>query len=301
MVRQKKQLIFLLAVALVWSCGGASYSRPVHFGWAELGKERSGIDMISYPAEDYDRVEALAMKYGDRFVGEAAEFPSIPEDEPDVPSFVARGKKFAVVTTEGAISLGVTGFGASPGAGETHWYVHLEGAKELDGRQGLALYDVPAPEGVKLRIAGQIDYSAPDVQDSLARVMARLSAATPEARRGLLDLVEVNEDSLAWTPGRFPRGATALVSLRAHIAGKMDEIEVFSALFLADDHANIIGFLVLPDVRLDWYEVQYLVDLDGDNIDEAIVASSYYEGSYLNYLEWKGDEPHFLTLTGDGA
>ena len=303
MKRQTKHSLVLLAAALILACGcgGASYSRPVHFGWAELGKERSAIDMISYPAEAFDRVEALAEKYGDRYVGEEVQYPCIPDDEPDLPAFVGMGKKFVVVTTQGTVELGVRGFGASPGASEYHWYVHLEGAGALAGRQGLALYDVPAPPGVSLQSPAQVDYSAPGVRDKLAKVMTRLRPATPDGHRGLLADVAVNEGTLAWVPGQFPGGATALVSLRAHIAGRMDELEVLSALFLADNNGNIIDFLVLPDVRLDRYDVLYLVDLDRDGIDEAIISSSYYEGSYLNYLEWKGDEPHFLALTGDGA
>lgn len=52
----------------------------------------------------------------------------------------------------------------------------------------------------------------------------------------------------------------------------------------------------------DSYELRFLIDLDGDHIDEAIYDSRHYEGRYVTLLGWSRDGGAIRrTLTGDGT
>ncbi len=102
--------------------------------------------------------------------------------------------------------------------------------------------------------------------------------------------------------GRFPGGFTHLVTFTRPLAPPEEiGMEHVAGMFLADATGRV-EVVFPPALTINSDEFLYLVDLEGDGVDEVIYDDTYYEGGYRMLITWTAaGKAEQRTLTGDGA
>lgn len=265
------------------------------FYWAEAAKgaARTSIDVTDTPGEEV----AKLVKANEEAGGVEGTLPPTAK----LPPGFAIGDRWAVATTAGAKRGKAVAFAAEIGASESHFTVMIDTVADgLAARSG----DWPGPIPT-LSAARRVDTSnGPGLELALQIKAPIVATAEPAARRAL-GRKPIAPRHLAVFAGRFPRGFTHLVALVRPLAREedvgTDATDHVGGLLLADATGKV-ETVIPTKMTIDSAEVLYLVDLEGDGIDEVIYDSTYYEGSYRMLLTWDAaSKPVLRTLGGDGA
>jgi hypothetical protein len=267
---------------------------PSALYWASTSETvvRSTIDLIDLP--DGEMIMALA---------EAHEHPdginaTLPKTA-KLPAGFAVGDEWVVATTVGERRGKAVAFGATGGASEVQFVVVIDAAGTgLAARASAWTGPIPT-----LRAPKVIDLAKDERGKELfRRLEPAIVAATDPSALAALKGKRLVAEHLTVVEGRFPNGSTYLVSLTRPVADEEEfDSDHVAGLLLADATGRIEAIAV-PGMTFDSYEVHYLVDLEGDGIDEVVYDSSYYEGSYRVLITWDAaGKPVQRTLGGDGA
>jgi hypothetical protein len=262
------------------------------FYWAEVAKgaSRTAIDVIDTSGEEVAALEQ-ASEGGDGIERALSATAKLPAG-------FAIGDPWAVATTAGAKRGKAVAFGAYTGASEAHFIVVIDTVADgLAARPGTWPGKVP-----KLIKARQVDTASGPGQQLVEAIMAPIVAASEPAARRALGRKPLEAKHLTVFEGRFPGGFTHLVALVRPLARKDDVTANHVGGLLLADATGKVESVVRPKLTIDSEEVLYLLDLEGDGIDEVIYDSSYYEGSFRKLLSWDAArKPVLRTLGGDGA
>ncbi len=281
----------------------ADWSR---FFWAEVRPDETWVDITDPPAAEQPHFEALVNRFIDRLPSEGeVSFARVPPDDPDLPRCFKIGDAFAVVTAQGTQRCTLKGFGVRPGAGATHLFLVLDGVPNA------------GPDALVVRLAGAgAAIAAPATTVALrpaagAALAARASRPLwPAARAGLLKGAPAKvrqafatrlrpAKHVQWFGGRFGSQATGIVTVG--IEPKLPGYDWVSAMALVDAKGRPIHIVGKADFGLEHYELNSLVDLDGNGVDEVVFESNYYEGYSYLLLRWTGQTFESVLLTADGA
>ncbi len=109
-------------------------------------------------------------------------------------------------------------------------------------------------------------------------------------------------------PGIFPEPHAFLVLVRESplsiYLGKGQSEDRLTGLTLAQARGPLSGVLFPPQLRGDSYSIDYLVDIDGDTIDEVLLRSIHHEGPHESQsfylLRWVKSQPELMPLYGSG-
>lgn len=261
--------------------------------WASAREEggRTTIDITD--VKDPEALMKLADEHGQPD-GISATFPATAK----LPPGFATGDEWVVATTTGEKRGKAIGYGAYGGASEAHFIVVLDAlatgltAKASD-------WSGPIPS---LREVEPIDVATGPGKALLGRIKAPMTKAAEPAAKAALKGKPITAEHVSVIEGRFPNGFTHLVALTRPLA-PAEEIgaEHVGGLLLADATGRVEA-IVSPTMTINRDTFLFLVDLEGDGIDEVIYDDSYYEGSYTLLLTWTaaGKAEH-RSLTGDGA
>jgi hypothetical protein len=203
-----------------------------------------------------------------------------------------------VATATGEARGKAAAYGAYGGASEGHLIVVLDiVATGLTARASEWAGPIP-----KLHEVVKVDMTKGPGKAMFAKIKAPLlAAAEPEAKKALgkKPLAAKHATAIA---GRFPNGFTHLVAFVRPIASPEDFATEHVAGMVLADATGRIEVVSAPTLTIDSDEFLFLVDLEGDGIDEVVLDDSYYEGSYRMLLTWTAaGKPETRTLTGDGA
>lgn len=267
---------------------------PSALSWASPSSQdpgRTTIDIISLPDGEAIMKLAEAHEYPD---GITAAFPPSAK----LPAGFAVGDAWVVATTTGEVRGKATAFGAYGGAGENHFIVVLDAAATgLAAKAGAWSGPIPS-----LREAKPIDTAKGPGKALFERIKAGMAAAAEPAAKSALARKPIAAKHVSVIEGRFPNGFTHLVALTRPLA-KAEEIgsEHVAGLLLADATGRVEA-IVAPAMTINHDDFRYLVDLEGDGVDEVVYDDSYYEGSYIVLMTWDAAGKAVQhTLTGDGA
>lgn len=264
---------------------GPEHEDTLRYGYAGAGEVT--VEVRDLSSDEHQALLQVAAAYDyERPPANAANLP---------PRFVV-GDAYRVATSDGVFDASLTGFELSSGGEGLHFFLVLrmgDAGASVSGTALASKRDV-AKFGV-LRDGDQ-------TQDAAATYLAAVRTAFDEAG---LDGKRVEADALQIVRGKFPAPHVALIAVELGPPEDEDEDEptlnYLSALLLGDAEGKISGEVYWPDERLDHFSIGYLVDVDGDGVDEVLYNSSYYEGSYEHLLEWDDGRPTTTTLAGDGA
>ena len=245
-------------------------------GYLDEGELRVQVRDLS--ADEASEVEKLERKFGTS---------PIPAGTQGLPKRFAMGDAYRVATTKGVFDVAISGYEAAGGGEGMYLYLRMAD-KGVRGSGGLVT-TAPAPGLGKLRKA-KVERTL--AERYLPAVKRELAAA--KKRRPI-----VGKWHLKVWPASLPAPHAVLISVAA--PNPDESTEYLSALYLGDAGGEITGTIYEPDVRLDTFTVQYLVDIDSDRIDEVLYTSEYYEGSYEHLLTWRGKTPETTLIAGDGA
>lgn len=265
------------------------------FYWAEVekGGARTSIDVNDASGKELAKLVAASEKAGgiEITLASAARLP---------PGF-AVGDRWAVATTAGAKHGKTVAFKAHGGASEHHFIILIDTVADgLAARSGNWPGPIPT-----LNTARRVDTSNGPGLELVERIKAPIVATAEPAARRALGRKPMATKHLTVFEGRFPRGFTHLVALVRPFAREQDvgtdATHHVGGLLLADATGKVEA--VIPTkMTIDSAEVLYLVDLEGDGIDEVIYDLTYYEGGYRMLLTWDAaGKPVLRTLGGDGA
>ncbi len=283
------------AVAIAGSAPPAAGTAGAGLYWAEVARDapRTLIDVNDASGE------ALTKLVAESETAERIE-NTLPSNAELPPGF-AVGDPWAVATTTGAKHGKAVAFNAYGGSMEHHFIVMIDTiADGLAARSGTWPGPVPT-----LSAARRVDTSNSPGLELVERITAPIVAtAKPSARRAL-GRKPMASKHLAVIEGRFPRGFTYLVALVRPLVREQDfgndATRHVGGLLLADATGKVEA-IIPPELTIDITEVLYLVDLEGDGIDEVVYDSTYYEGGYRMLMTWDAaGKPVLHTLGGDGA
>lgn len=252
---------------------------------------RTTIDVIGMP--DGEAIMKLADAHGQPD-GITAAFPP----SATLPSGFAMGDEWVVATTTGEVRSKAAAFGAYGGASETHFIVVLDAAATgLAAKAGAWSGPIPS-----MRQAKPIDTAKGPGKALFESIKVGMAAAAEPAAKKALARKPIAAKHASVIEGRFPNGFTHLVALVRPLA-KAEEIgsEHVAGLFLADATGRVEAIFA-PAMTINHHDFLYLVDLEGDGVDEVVYDDSYYEGSYTVLMTWDAAGKAVpRTLTGDGA
>jgi hypothetical protein len=261
--------------------------------WATGLDGKTAIDLIDVGNSTGEANPVLAL-------AEAHDHPdgiqrALPADAV-LPRGFALGDAWVLATPAGPARGTAIAFGAVVGASETHFVVVLDG--EHTGLAARAdAWNGRVPD---LRIAAPIDLGTEPGSSLLAALGPGLIEVAEADAAAVLQRTALTPTHVTAVAGRFPNGSTHLISIRL-VEQADTTADHVAALVLADATGHITPILP-PRLTTDSYELRFLVDLDGDDIDEAIYDSRHYEGRYVKLLAWSRDgHASHRTLTGDGA
>ena len=263
---------------------GPEQEDTLRYGYADAGEVT--VEVRDLSSDEHQALLQVAAAHGyERPPINAANLP---------PRFVV-GDAYRVATSDGIFDASLTGFELSYGGEGLHFFLVLRIGEAGASVSGTAL--ASKRDIAKFGVLRDGDQPA----DVAATYLAVVRAAFDEAG---LDGKRVEADALQVVRGKFPAPHVALIAVE--LAPPEDEddehnLNYLSALLLGDTEGKISGEVYWPDERLDRFSIGYLVDVDGDGVDEVLFSSSYYEGSYEHLLEWNDDRPTTTTLAGDGA
>ncbi len=236
------------------------------------------VQVRDLSGDETSEVEKLERKFG---------MASIPAGTKGLPPRFAIGDAYRVATTKGVFDVAISGYEAGGGGEGVYLYLRMAG-KGLRGSGGLVT-KAPAAGLGQLRKA-KVERSL--AERYLPAIKRELAAA--KKRRPIVGKWHVKV-----VPASLPAPHAVLISVAA--PNPDESTEYLSALLVGDAGGEITGTIHAPDVRLDTFTVEYLVDVDGDRVDEVLYTSDYYEGSYQHLLTWRGKTPTTTTVAGDGA
>jgi hypothetical protein len=259
-------------------------------------RRRWATDMVDFTGIDVgpleQRLAVLAESEGGPELELAAGDPLLP------PGF-AVGDPWTLVTRAGAEHRVATGFDAMVmgGSGDMHFSVHLGAARKRARGPAIALRGHVLTKESKLVTPAVVKASTlgPDMLDRL--VAALEPHIEPEVREANPDLV-IRERHVKLYPGRFPGGRTHVAFVHAERQGEELPVPISGVLFVAaDGSAEFFANAVI------WGSAKLLglLDVNGDGIDEVFYEDRYFEGWYLEMIQWDGDQPRGRTVTGDGV
>ncbi len=270
------------------------------------------VDVVPHGEAEYSRLEALLGQW--EFVA-----PDMPEPdeadeeedwiEPPVPipvqaTVIGRrygvGDPVSIITSAGTSQLKVSGL-ARPGNGQDDRLVLMLAGKVRGGPFGLAVVGARIPAERKLKAPVAVDLKTVANKGVLSRIRARMKADVPAEQRKMVAGVALLPEHVTMVHGRFPGGATALVTVDVPELSEADGTEHFTALFLADAAGNLVRWIYKPEVRIEFHPIYWLVDVDGDGLDEVLFGMEYYEGDYLYLLRWKDGAPVTAEIAGEGV
>lgn len=261
--------------------------------WASASGEggRTTIDITD--VKDLEGLMKLADEHGQPD-GIGATFPATAK----LPPGFATGDEWVIATTTGEKRGKAVGYGAYGGASEAHFIVVLDTpATGLTAKASDWVGPIPS-----LRETRPIDMATGPGKALFGRIKAPMAKAAEPAARAALGRKPIKAEHVSVIEGRFPNGFTHLVALTRPLA-PAEEIgsDHVGGLLLADATGRVEA-IVPPTMTINSDSFLFLVDLEGDGIDEVIYDDSYYEGSYTLLLTWTaaGKAEH-RSLTGDGA
>ena len=282
-------------VALVfalWPAAPAVAESPQLY-WAQLGPDHGVIDVISV-----EKSNKILEKYGEVVSSDEVDGHLIADDEPLVPAIFAVGAKLTAVTTVGRVELEVVSRSIDSGAGEDHLYVRVKGTPKVAG-PGLVVVGGKVGTGAKLRKVEAVAASKALSKAAQGKLVKELRAKTTEKRskKAVAKARLIKHTTVV--KGKLSGGVVGVAALTVPQGKAFDGY--LSAFVLVGEDGRVVAVVKAPELGLERLQVEYLVDIDGDGIDEVVFDESYYEGSYLRVLFWDGKTVRTETLTGDGA
>ncbi len=248
------------------------------------------------------REQLIEVQAGDMTLAELAAFPDdatdgqLKPDDARIPARFAAGSKFVVVSESGRTNATLDHvYLYSGGDGLKVGFV-LKPESAITGERGiLAFPAASAPADAKVRLPESVDASDPVFTTLLANAGAAATAAGgPAPKAGELNVRRATLHG----EGRL------LFSFRAFGDQKPEDViadEIMSGFGIADAKGTILDWIEPAQSRLDMFDVQLLLDLEGDGVDEVIYQSAYYEGAYQLLLRQVAGKIEVSPLAGDGA
>lgn len=259
--------------------------------WASPTSDgRSRVDILD--VTDYESLYKLADAHGSPD-GIAAAFPPSLA----LPGGHAIGDEWVVATSSGEQRAKSVAYGAYGGASEAHFIVVLDAPVQgLAARASAWTGTAPAVREVE-----PLSMDQGEITTMFERMLPSLVAGADKNAAKALQRKPLQAVHATAVPGSFPNGFTHLVSIVRPLRPNDIAADRVVGLFLADASGRTLAISPLT-LSLSADEVDYLVDVQGDGIDEVLFTSSYYEGSYLVFLSWDAEgKPLMRTLEGDGA
>lgn len=264
---------------------GPEQEDTLRYGYAGAGEVT--VEVRDLSSDEHQALLQVAAVHG---------YARPPTNAANLPPRFVVGDAYRVATSDGVFDASLSGFELSYGGEGLHFFLVLRMGEAGASGRGTAL--AGERDVAKFGVLRDGDQPA----DIAATYLAVVRAAFDEAG---LDGKRVEADALQVVRGKFPAPHVALIAVELGPPEDEDEdeptLEYLSALLLVDAEGKISGEVYSPDERLDHFSIGYLVDVDGDGVDEVLFNSSYYEGSYEHLLEWDDGRPTTTTLAGDGA
>lgn len=148
------------------------------------------------------------------------------------------------------------------------------------------------------------------MREATVRPLARqLGAALLPTLRAKLDgdaKTRLSDEAISIAPGNFPEPHAFLVLMResgSYVNSKGHE-DRLTGLTLAQARGPLSGVLFPPQLRGDFYSIDFLVDIDGDTYDEVLLRAIHQEGPHESQsfylLRWSKAQPELMPLYGSG-
>ena len=226
----------------------------------------------------------------------------IPLSEPLVPQ-AWRVQRWWVIGEGGVREVRPKAFRWSDGASDAHFQVVLDGpGKGQAAHPGVAVTQRPEHHA-RLRRAKQArpDGALADrvAKDLLAKI--RPARPLPKGTPTLRAFQRLTRQHLRVVALRGPKGATVRVALlRAKHPKRPVAPMAFAALL--DEAGGVAHWLLEPTSAHRFHDPRYVVDLNGDGVDELIFEDVYVEGGYTSVLRLRAGQPASIEhITGDAA
>lgn len=239
----------------------------------------------------------------------------LPLDAPAVPERLRGAQSFTLITEQGPLPSGPSnGVVMYRGAGEDHFIHALPVPAELGVSEPVEVRIVAVPATSKLPATARTRAGEAVAVDSPAGVkIVEIVRAELEANKARTRAQgdEVGDATLEFNPvehiqivrGKFGGANTLLVSYavpRVDSEGHSAGAGHFSGLFLLDE-ASGKKLYIIEGSSFEAISIRFLVDLEGDGVDEIRFESGYYEGSYEYLMRLRDGKPEIVELSGDGA
>lgn len=262
--------------------------------WADMRDGKLELDVTSDAGYPIDKLfETLTAKYKK---GEAGMFDVQPEDAPEF----LKGKTEVTVITSGGVKKATLGrIELSLGASATHLYARVDG---VSAHHALVAIDATFAKTARLRDATEAA-AAKGPPALAAKVFAMITKSLTVKTRKALTSSRIGPTALHFVGGAFPQKARWLVWIDEPVGARdQQDFEHFVYAALVGDDGKEVFVFQEPIVSAEtWWRPLYLVDFDGDGVDELIGQPYYYEGLSVALYRWRGGKYEAFTMTGDGA
>jgi hypothetical protein len=220
----------------------------------------------------------------------------VPFDLPGLPVAARRGAGWWIVTARGRGNAAVVAIAAEFLVYDDALRLTLQLREPFDSPQSAK----NGVGGLGLAAPGRVDPSpTPRIVDVAPWRDLPREAVLADARgraHGISDFASCSP-TVEGIRGRFPAGQHAMIRVELDCPG--DEFGAYGEVWMVDERGRFVAETGTPDYNE--YEFLGVVDLDGDGIDEVVIAASYHEGSSEHLAHWNGKVWDAIALGGDGA
>ncbi len=246
------------------------------FYWAELNEGKLEFDAHDISMIEYEPIGTI----------EVDGWLVLARGDARIPGRLAHGRPFVVVSDAGQVEAKVEQVTLHAGDGN-RVMVTLATDGPLAANANMLVFRAnERPVDAKIRLPELVADSDPIV----AKLLAGVNAALKSAKRGKARASELRVHRVT-----MQGDAHFVVAAQVFNGRDPDEAEeVPTALALADANGKIVAWIQPFDEYGSAYEVQLVLDLDGDGLDELIFLASYSEGAFWYYLRRSPSSPDKL-------